>query len=141
MPSAEFFGSDSFTYRSQDTNLAQSDPATVTITVNMLIHIGSIQVTIKKKGPRSEATAEVIILNDLGLPVEAAAVSGEWALPDGSIINVSGTTNSSGVASLFIDKVPASSGDIFTFTATDVSKDGATYDPPSTAPSGSATVP
>ena len=142
MPNADFFGSDSFTYRSQDTidTSSQSDPATVTITVYMLIHIESIQVTIKKKGALYEATAEVIILNDQGLPVGVAAVSGQWTLPDGSTRDVSGTTNRNGVASFSTGRVQGSSGESFTFTATDVSKDGATYDPaPPT--SGSATIP
>lgn len=107
-----------------------------------VIHVGSIEVTVKKKGSFYDARAKVIIVNASGTPVADVTVSGKWTLPDGSTMNILGTTNGKGQARSSTGRVEASSGHTFTFEVTDVYKDGATYDPSANAASSqSATVP
>jgi len=94
------------------------------------MHIASIDVSFtktKEAGPNifGYATAVVTIVNETGIPVQDANVSGHWsgATSDSN----SGETNTTGTVSLDSDTVKVQSGDIFTFTVDDVKHSDFTY--------------
>ena len=104
-----------------------------------VMHVRSVDVKIKKKGSLYDALAAVTVVD---ASVDGATVIGNWKLPDGSTNNVSEITNGKGIAGSSTGRVEASAPDIFTFDVTNVSKDGATYDPSADGPtSDTATVP
>lgn len=89
------------------------------------MHVEQIDMSAKKKGPRWNAVANVLIFDESNSPVQDATVSGDWS----GIVNgsSSASTDAQGVATLNSPKTK-SSGTI-TFTVTDVAKSGLTYDP------------
>ena len=106
-PDLDFTGTDSFTYTAND-GLADSNEATVTITIDTAdtMHVESIDLSVKTKGPRSEAVAAVKIVDENGKPVSGAEVFGTFSdVQIGSEpISTSATTNKKGIAKVKIKK-------------------------------------
>ncbi len=106
-PDPEFTGTDSFTYTAND-GLADSNEATVTITISTAgtMHVESIDLSVKTKGPWSEAVAAVKIVDENGKPVSGAEVFGTFSGEQigSEPVSTSGTTNKKGTADLKIKK-------------------------------------
>jgi hypothetical protein len=93
-----------------------------------ILYVYAIDMAGKQAGPRLSARAIVTIRDEPGLPVEGATVYGSWS---GDYIgDDSGTTLANGRVRFLSGRVQGSSA-TFTFTVTDVVKDGYTYDPDS----------
>jgi hypothetical protein len=88
-----------------------------------------MDVTVQKRGPKYNARGSVRIVDDTGAPVQGVTVTVEWTLNRVFMKQASKETNKKGVASLDSGKVSAQSGDIFTMTTINVSKEGFAYDP------------
>jgi hypothetical protein len=106
-PNLDFTGTDSFTYKAND-SFVDSNEATVSITINTAgtMHVESIELSVKTKGPKCEAVAEVKILDKNGEPVSRAEVFGAFS---GTQIGESPesnsqTTNKQGIAKLKIER-------------------------------------
>ena len=87
------------------------------------MHIASIDVSFtstKEAGPNifGYATAVVTIVNETGIPVQDAIVSGYWS--GATSDSDDGNTDNSGTVSLDSDTAKVRSGAEFTFTVTDV---------------------
>ena len=89
------------------------------------MHVRDIMMSLKKAGPNVNAIATVLVVDDNGIPVEGATVSGKWS----GLTNDSdtGITDENGTVSLTSDKIKNANG-IFTFTVDNIIKDGWTYD-------------
>jgi hypothetical protein len=71
----------------------------------------------------------VVVMDEFGMLVSGASIRGDWTI-NGVSLNASfGTTNGAGQARLDSNKVKPESGDTFTLTVTEITKDGYTYDP------------
>lgn len=106
---------------------------TVNNSVPNTMHIQSIgmsRVTSKVgKVNYANARADVLVVDGSGLPVPSATVSGQWSgLTSDSDVKA---TSSSGHAIIDSNKVPANQSGTFTFTVTNITKSGWTYDPAS----------
>lgn len=131
-PNSDYIGEDSFTFKVNDTK-EDSDPATVSIIVTEAkptMHIASIDVyfnNIKSAGPNifGYATAVVTIVNENGISVQNATVSGLWS--DATSDSDYGITDALGEVLLKSDQVKVRSGVKFTFTVDDVMHSGFTY--------------
>lgn len=143
-PNAGFTGSDSFKFTISD-EVDTSTAATVSISVSpatgpTTIGVQSVSITLTRKGQNWDGRATVILVDETGTPLEQATVTGNWDVNGTNIKSgVSGTTNGQGQARINSGKVNANSGELFTFTITDVSKAGFTWD--GIQKSGSAQVP
>lgn len=92
------------------------------------IRIAQIAIDIKRKGPDYQARAYVVVLDESDIGVREASLRGQWTI-NGTPLSASfGSTNGNGEAKLDSDKVKAKSGDTFTLTVTEITKDGCTYD-------------
>ena len=111
------------------------DADTVVLTVNAAppsgptIHISNIDVTLIKKGRNYDARGLISIVDDTGKSIQGSTVTGEWTLNGVFVKRASKETNKKGMARLDSGKVAAESGDTFTITIIDVSKEGSAYDP------------
>lgn len=115
---------------------------TITVAEGAALRIDRIDMSLQKKGPNWEARASVYIVDSVGTAAAAVTVTGDWTFNGGYLRTTSQDTNGEGRATMRSPKVRASSGDVFTFTATNVAKDGYTYDPASNAETDdSITVP
>jgi hypothetical protein len=93
-----------------------------------IVYVYAIDMTGKQSGPNLGARAIVTIRDESGLPAEGATVYGSWS---GDYIgDDTGTTVANGRVRFLSGRVQDSSA-TFTFTVTDVVKDGYTYDPDS----------
>ena len=116
-----------------DDGATDTDTATVTVSeVGALptMYISSIDVSFtstKKAGPNifGYATAVVTIVNETGIPVQDAIVSGYWS--GATSDSDDSSTNNSGTVSLDSDTAKVRSGDKFTFTVGNVTHSGFTY--------------
>ncbi len=151
-PGADFFGSDSFTYRASD-GMAASTPATVTITVNPVNDVPSFTkganqsvnensgaqtvagwATAISAGPANEAAQAIdfIVTNDNnGLFSVQPAISASGTLTYTGATNVDGVTtvtvrihDDGGTANGGVD---TSAAQTFTITVTDVAPSGRTW--------------
>jgi hypothetical protein len=106
------------------------------------MYVQSVNVTLARKGRSWEGKATVIVTDDTGTLMPEATVTGDWDL-NGTSFNsgASRTTNGRGQARINSGKVTANSGDVFTFTVTDLSRAGFTWDNSVGEQSGTATVP
>lgn len=106
-PNPDFTGTDSFTYTAND-GLVDSNEATVTITIDTAetMHVESINLSTKTKGPWSAAVAKVKIVDENGKPVSGAAVFGTFSGEQigSKPVSTSATTNKKGIANLEIKK-------------------------------------
>jgi hypothetical protein len=94
------------------------------------MHVGDIAMSLKTAGPNVNAIATVLILDNNGIPVEGATVSGYWSgLTNDSDIRI---TDENGIVSLMSDKIK-NANETFTFTVDNIIKDGWTYDQSSNA--------
>ena len=90
------------------------------------MHVAIIEMSLQTRGANVNAVATVTIVDADGNPVEGATVYGQWSgLTSDSD---SGVTDASGKVALSSDRVRNVRG-TFTFTVTDVTKDGWAYDP------------
>jgi hypothetical protein len=102
---------------------------TVTVTVQNAssapaMHVGDIAMTAQSKGPNVEAFARVLIVDEAGLPVAGALVTGVWSGPATGQQTVQ--TNGEGVALFRSAKVRG--GGTFTFTVSRVEHASYSYD-------------
>jgi hypothetical protein len=131
-PNLGFTGTDIFTYKAND-GLVDSNEATVTITIStagtMTMHVQSIELSVKTKGPKSEAIAEVKIVDENGEPVSEAEVLGTFSnLGMGEDpVSTSKTTNTRGIAKLKIERPGRITS--FRFCVNDVIHSSYIYDP------------
>jgi hypothetical protein len=89
------------------------------------MHVHAIELSTKKKGPKTDAVANVTIVDENGSPVSGATVTGTFT---GDVSGTqSGDTNPSGVATLKITKQGTISS--FTFCVDNVTHATYTYDP------------
>jgi hypothetical protein len=93
------------------------------------IHVGGLDVTLDRTGSNYRGRVTVLVLDHDGSPVSGVEVEGFWAWNSTDLGPSSGVTNGSGVVTFSTDKIKASSGDVFTFTVTDLILDGYLYDP------------
>ena len=101
--------------------------ATTQEAVSQAMHVSAIDMSLKAAGPNVSAVAAVTVVDAAGLPVSGVTVYGQWSGATSSM--VSGVTDDRGKATLGSDKLRnPPSGTTFIFTATDVAKDGWTYD-------------
>ena len=115
-----------------DGGLKDTDNVTITVTEpggEMAMHVFNIVMSLSTRsaGPNTfaRAFATVTIVDTEGSPVEGATVYGSWSgAASGSYY---GITNSTGNITFESDNVKNPSGE-FTFTVTNVVKDGWTYD-------------
>ena len=105
------------------------------------MHVQSVSVTLTQKGRSWEGRATITVVDETGSLMSEATVTGDWDL-NGTSFNsgASRTTNGQGQARINSGKVTANSGGVFTFTVTDVSRAGFTWDDSVGAQSGTATV-
>ncbi len=88
------------------------------------MHVQSIELSLKSKGPTDEGTAKVTIIDEYGNPVSGAEVTGYFSGDLGC--TETATTNKKGVANLkcgIRDTVST-----FTFCVNDVTHSSYTYD-------------
>ena len=91
------------------------------------MHISAIDMSLKVAGPNVNAIATVIIVDSDDKPVSGATVYGQWSGANSG--TDSGVTDIIGQVIFNSDKLRnPPSGTTFTFTVTDVIKDGWTYD-------------
>ncbi len=111
-------------------DLSASDTAAfevVTTPTEPTMHVASIDMSLRTRGPWTNAIATVTIVAADSLPVEGATVSGHWS--GATSDSDTGVTGADGKVSLESDKVKnAPSGTTFTFTVDNVVLSGWTYD-------------
>ena len=90
------------------------------------MHISSVEVTAKFLKPGSTGTAVVTIVDAANTPVSGATVTGVWSGSYISTTPVSGVTGTAGTVTFTTPKTKNAT--IFTFTVTNVVKDGAIWD-------------
>jgi len=91
-----------------------------------VMHIDSIEMSLKQRGAWTNAVAAVRIVDTDGDPVSGATVTGQWTGSAADIDTI--TTDENGIAIVPSDRTRDTSG-TFTFTVTAVSKYGWTYAP------------
>lgn len=92
------------------------------------MHVADIKMNLVSRGWSTYATATVAIVDASGNPVSGATVSGQWS--GATSDSDSGVTNGNGKVTLQSNTVRRPPrGTTFTFTVTDVTKDGWSYDP------------
>jgi hypothetical protein len=91
-----------------------------------LMHIAAIDVNTRAKGKNVNGVATVTVVDENNNPVEGATVSGAWSGLTTDSDNL--LTGPDGTDSANSNKVNKSSSGNFTFTVTDISKSGWTYD-------------
>ncbi len=98
---------------------------TVAPSLDKIIHVQNIDMSRVRSGSRTAAKAQVWVYDATGKPVSGVIVYGTWS---GGLVtgNVSGVTNSSGIAS-FTSSYTYKRGSI-TFTVNTLSKTGFLYD-------------
>ena len=115
--------------------LTSTDTAIVTVVTEVpanTMHIGSIDMSTgsRSAGPKNTfvwGVAAVTIVNNSGIPVDGATVSGYWS--GATSDSDSGVTDGNGQVSLESDSVKnPPGGTTFTFTVDGVAKDGWSYD-------------
>lgn len=105
--------------------LSSSATLSITVTQTLQIYVANIAMSMNTNKKGTTATATVTVKNQNGALVSGARVNGSWSgLYAG---NVSGTTNTSGVAALSTARVRGSGSFIFTVTGITIS--GSTYTP------------
>ena len=112
-----------------DDSAFHSDSVTITVTnddepIVSEMSISEISVTLIKKGSRTQATAEITIVDLDGAPVEGATVSGTWS--GETTDSDSAITNRNGKVFITSDSVKSTGGE-FTFTVDTVEKEGWIY--------------
>jgi len=131
----------------KDTTGNESGPsneasATPTEPPELSVHVGDIGVAIVQQGKNYLGRATVAVLDQDGNPVSGVEVVGSWTWNSTDIGASSGISDGSGVATVDSSKQKAASGDVFTFTVTNLILSGYTYDAESNLKtSESATVP
>ncbi len=105
--------------------LASEPTPTPTPEPSVYIYVHDIAMSWGSAGPNYFAYATVWIKDDSGVDVEGATVYGDWS--DATNESQSGVTGADGKATFESSK--KRNGGTFTFTVTDVVKDGYTYDP------------
>ncbi len=107
---------------SPEASATPSDPPALSV------HVANISVAIVQHGRNYYGSATVSVVDQDGLPVAEVEVVGDWTYNSAGIGASSGTTDGGGVATVDSAKQKAASGDVFTFTVTDLILAGYTYD-------------
>lgn len=120
--------------------------ATVNEGPPVIMQVAAVVVTVSPDRKHWRGTAEVMVVDAVDDPVEAATVTGSWTFePQGGAVvplgSTSAPTDTAGTAVLTSPKQRAVTGDIFRFTVTTVSRPGASYEPGPTPASGFGGVP
>ncbi|HDS44745.1 MAG TPA: PKD domain-containing protein [Methanomicrobia archaeon] len=129
-----------------DRGSTATDEATVTATAAGadVMHVASIGMSTESRTAGKNtfvcALATVTVADAAGVPVAGASVAGRWS--GAATDSDSGLTDATGAVTLTSDSVKLKTAATFTFTVTDVNKDGWTYDPAAnTVTSGSIAWP
>jgi len=94
------------------------------------IYVSSIDVLLLSRGSRYTVRGLVHIVDNNGSPVKGALVTSNWLDFNDNVIKItSNQTDKKGIVYLDYGKVSAKSGETFSMTIKDVSKDGFSYDP------------
>ncbi|RTR37896.1 DNRLRE domain-containing protein [Shewanella canadensis] len=123
----------------EESAVSQEVSVTTTISAPTELQADDVSLSLKRKGRSYDITAQVSVIDDSGSPAANAEVSGNWTLVNGTPQMVSGTTGANGSVSLKLSKVAAQSGDVFSFTVTNIERGGDSFDGEMT--SGSVIVP
>ncbi|MCH8003942.1 MAG: S8 family serine peptidase [Nanoarchaeota archaeon] len=110
-------------------NGGATDSDEVVITVNEAsatpaLHVADITMSIKKKGSKFDATALVTVVDQDGILISTATVTGDWS----GAVTITGQTadtNGDGTAKFRSGRNGAGT---YTFTVTNINKDGYVYD-------------
>lgn len=115
-----------------DGDLSDSDALLITVneapSVGPIILVANIDINLSKKGPKYSARATVTIADDNGKTISGASVNGGFDLNDNIIKLPTKNSNKKGLTSFDSGGVVANTGDVITFTITNISKSGFTYD-------------
>jgi len=123
----------------EESSVSQEVSVTTSISVPTVLQADEVSLSLKRKGRSYDVTAQVSVIDDSGSLAAGAEVSGNWTLADSTTQLVSGTTGANGSLSLKLTKVTAQSGDVFSFTVTNIERGGDSFNGVMT--SGSVTVP
>jgi large repetitive protein len=104
------------------------------------MHVGSVTVRILRKGKNAQGSATVSILDANNAPVGSATVTGNWSLNNVFWSTRSGTTGSSGTATINSSSQKLAPATSVKFCVTNVTAASLTYDAPPNQPCASATV-
>lgn len=124
-----------------DDGATDSEATTVSVQAGApdgVLYVASIDMAGKTAGPNRSATATVTVRDGAGGPVPGATVYGEWS--GDYMAEVSGVTDSDGTVSFGSRKVRWPDA-VFTFTVTDVVKEGYGYEAGMGTTSAAVTVP
>ena len=122
--------------QSQDTCIVQVAPLDIE-SPGSALYVSGVTIELRQMGrlrrsrrhSNYEARAYLVVLDEFGMLVSGASIRGDWAI-NGVSLNASfGTTTGAGEARLDSNRLKAESGDTFTLTVTEITKDGYTYDP------------
>jgi len=111
-----------------DDGATGTDSQDVTVSdVGATMYVRSLDMVLKTAGINTSAQATATVVDADGNLIEGATVSGHWT--GATTDSDSGATDAKGQVALESDKVKrAASGTTFTFTVTNVTKEGWTYD-------------
>jgi hypothetical protein len=116
--------------------------ATPTEPPQLSVHVAEISAVIVKEGRNYLGRVIVSVLDQDGNRASGVEVAGSWTWNSTAIGASSGVTDGNGVATVNSSKQKASSGDVFTFTVTNLILNGYSYASASNVKtSDSATVP
>jgi subtilisin family serine protease len=104
------------------------------------MHVGDVTVRILRKGRNVQGSATVSVFDANNQPVASATVNGTWTLNNALWSTKSGTTGSSGTATISSSSQKLSAGTVVRFCVTGVTHASLTYDTPPNQPCGQATV-
>ncbi|HUF95752.1 MAG TPA: S8 family serine peptidase [Acidimicrobiia bacterium] len=126
-PPPDATGEFTFTYKAND-GTVDSNTATVTINVGSAttMHVGDLEAVASSSGSSWTATVTILVLDNLGNPVDGATVSGTWTLSDSGATTscITGSSGTCTVSSGGIHKRNSST----TWSVTGISHGSLTYD-------------
>jgi PKD repeat protein len=112
-----------------DQGLTGTATTKITVTAPVVantLHVGQMAIQMSVTRTSTRATAYVVVLDGKGKAVPSAKVQGKWT--GMGTANASGTTNTSGIATL-ASPVSSKTKGTFTFTVTGITRSGYTYVP------------
>jgi len=104
--------------------------ATPTAPSGATLNVQAINVAVNpENGRRYRGTATVTVESSDSSAFTNATVVGTWDIPNSSPVSASGSTDGSGMATITSPKVKSNSGELFTFTVTDIQHATLPYNP------------
>ena len=109
-----------------------SNPASATPTApsGATLHIQAIGIVVNpENGKRYRGTATVTVASSDSSAFTNATVVGTWDIPNSGPVSASSSTGTNGIATITSPKVKANTGQLFTFTVTDIQHGTMPYSP------------